>query len=170
VFSRGVHLVATVDRQRHGVGHAKPCEIGQLAVAIDADEARVADGKKYRDDWRTTVPAVRSRARFGVVSSVTTIRPMAVADYGDDDFVWHTRPIKSGSNHKPKRFEIIRAPANLCLVSDFEQKARLDREAAERAKHRLPTHGAVTGNPVAVRIAIVVLDMHVRQASPAASI
>ena len=67
------------------------------------------------------------------------------------------------SNHKPERFEIIGGPANLCLVSDFEQKARLDLEAAERAEHRLPTHGAVAGDPVAVRIAIIVLDVQMRQ-------
>ena len=47
-----------------------PCDMGQQPVAMDADDARVADGKIPR--WSANqVPACRSRAMCGVISSDT---------------------------------------------------------------------------------------------------
>src|SRR5690348_4266520 len=69
----------------------------------------------------------------------------------------------SRSHHEPERREIIRGPANLRLVPDLEQETRLHLEAAKRPEHRLPPHGALPGAPVAVRIAVIVLDVNVRQ-------
>ena len=48
---------------------------------------------------------------------------------------------------------------NVRLILDLDQKTGLARQTAERPEHSSPAHGAITRQPMAVRVAVGILDV-----------
>ena len=50
---------------------------------------------------------------------------------------------------------------NVCLILDLYQKTGLARQTAERPEHSSPAHGAITRQPMTVRVAVGILNVDV---------